>query len=356
MNFCIANTQVDERCTRRVKQIDESVIERLLTLLSAPYETERLDSELLSLINLTLCGRSHRKDVQEFVEYLRRDPSIDSETTVAAVAACTGENQNRRRPKKDKARPTQATPQIPHYNLRSNPIPRINLPQFTRWQPANSRKLNVSTLVAKTMRKPLTSTEEKSGWLYVYWNQSNFDYRKIGCTTVDIAGRLKKWETQCQHRAEQVTQSSSQQEGPQVKKEEEKVPHVHRLEKLVHDTLKVDRYCEPCCAVCRKRHREWFDVKDHKIQSVISIWSEWIRREPYELVDDEGKWMLKAEFETEVDTICKKIEDLENETQQSQEVIRPGPRRRSERRRNEHQNANKQRNHLPGTRRSGRLQ
>ena len=177
------------------------------------------------------------------------------------------EKQNKRRPKKSKARPTQSTLQTPRYNLRRNPNYQTNLPQFTRWQPADSRKLSVLTLVAKTMRMPLTRTEEKPGWLYVYWNQSNSGYRKIGYTTVGIATRLRKWETQCRHCAEQITQSP-QREGLQEKKEEEKVPHVRRLEALVHATLKEDRYYEPCCAACHSCHRELVDMKDpHKIQS-----------------------------------------------------------------------------------------
>ena len=124
----------------------------------------------------------------------------------------------------------------------------------------------------------------------------------------------------------------------------------------MHATLKEDRYCEPRCAACHSRHREWFDVKDpHKIQSVKAFWSEWIRREPYEFVEGEGKWMLKAEFEKEVEAMCQRLEELENETQQSQAAIRLGP-RRNERRRNERRNPNRRNAHLPETRRSRRLQ
>ncbi|KAL2057046.1 hypothetical protein ABVK25_002785 [Lepraria finkii] len=354
-NRCIANTKEGNRCTRPIKQIDVSEIQRLLTRLSAPYETERFKSELLSLVNLVLCGRSHREDVRKLAENLMRGASVDNETTAAATAARAVEKQNKRRPKKSKARPTQATLQIPRYNLRRTLNYQTNLPQFTRWQPADSRGLSVPALVAKTMRKPLTHTEEKPGWLYVYWNQSNFGYRKIGYTTVGIPTRLRKWETQCRHRAEQITQSS-QREGLQEKKEEEKVPHVRRLEALVHATLKEDRYCEPCCAACHSCHREWFDVKDpHKIQSVKAFWSEWIRRGPYGWVEAEGEWMLKAEFEKEVEAMCQRLEKLENETQQPQAAIRLGP-RRNERRGNERRNPNRRNAHLPETSRSRRLQ
>ncbi|MCJ1274233.1 hypothetical protein MMC21_002028 [Puttea exsequens] len=355
-NCCIANTKEGNRCTRLIKHIDVSEIQRLLTRLSAPYATERLNSELLPLINLVLCGRSHRKDVRKLAENLSRGASVDNDITVTATAARTVEKQNKWRPKKSRACPTEATLQTPRYNLRGNHKYQTKLPQFTRWQPADSRNLSVLALVAKTMRKPLTRTEEKPGWLYVYWNQSNFGYRKIGYTTVGVAMRLRKWETQCRHRAEQITQSS-QREGLQEMKEEEKVPHVRRLEALVHATLKEDRYCEPCCAACHSCHREWFNVKDpHKIQSVIAFWSEWIRREPYEFVEGEGKWMLKAQFEKEVEAMYQRLEKLENERQQqSQAATRPGP-RRNERRGSERRNPNRRNPHLPETRRLRRLQ
>ena len=351
-NCCIADTKGGNRCTRHIKQTDVSKIREMLPRLSAPYETQRLYSELLSLVNLIFCGRSHRENVRRLAEKLRRGVSVDNETTTTATTAHTVEKQNKQRPKKSKARPTQSTPQIPHYNLRSKPVHHTNLPQFTSWQPAASQKVSVRDLVAKIMRKPLTRTDERPGWLYVYWNQSNFGYRKIGYTTVATAARLRQWEKQCKHRAEQITQPS-ECEGLQ---EDEKLPHVRRLETLVHATLKDDRYCEPCCAACQRCHREWFDVRDpHKIHRVKAFWSEWISREPYEFVKEKGKWMLKAEFKEEVDDVCRRLEELEKKTQQSQPAVRLRP-RGNERRGSGRQSPNRRNGRLPELRRSMRLQ
>lgn len=98
-NRCIANTKEGNRCTRPIKQIDVSEIQRLL---SAPYETERFNSELLSLVNLVLCGRSHREDVRKLAENLMRGASVDNETTAAATAVRAVEKQNKRRQRRAK--------------------------------------------------------------------------------------------------------------------------------------------------------------------------------------------------------------------------------------------------------------
>ena len=318
-NCCIASTKDGNRCTRLIRQIDVSKIRSLLTRLSAPYETERFNSELLPLVNLIICERSHRKDVRKLIKNSQHGASVDNETTVAATAACTVEKPKyKRRPEKSKA---QATPQTPRYNLRSSPSFQAKPPSFTPWQPTHSQNLDVPAAVAKTMRSPIIGTKEKPGWLYVYWNPSNSGYYKIGYTTVGIATRLRKWEMQCRHRAEQVSLSLTQEGLPETK-EVEKLPHALRLEALVHATLKEDRYCEPRCAVCYECHKEWFCVKDlDRIKRVIAFWSEWIRRGPYEFVEGEGKWTLKAEFEEEVKAIGQRLEELENGTHQSQAAI-----------------------------------
>ena len=126
----------------------------------------------------------------------------------------------------------------------------------------------------------------------------------------------------------------------------------------MHATLKEERYCEPCCPACHSFHREWFNVKDpHKIQRVQAFWSEWIRREPYGSVEVEGerKWKLKAEFEKEVEAMCRRLEELENETPQPQAAIRPEP-RKNERRGHQRRNPNGWNTQSSETRRSRRVQ
>ena len=232
------------------------------------------------------------------------------------------------------------------------------------------------------MRKPLTSTGGKEGWLYVYWNESNFGYRKIGFTTKVVAVRLRAWEGQCRHSAVRVCQQGMQEQQQQqqepilqspednqnkeVKKEgkedeeEIKTPHIRRLEALVHATFKESRYCEPICTACKKRHVEWFDVRDdEKIKRVIAFWKEWIRREPYEFVDgdvsgdgdgdvescggkgkqnkgkgkkekekEKGEWKLKASFEEEVEETCRRLQ-AELAIKKEDERPRPGQHRMS---------------------------
>ncbi|KAL8702677.1 MAG: hypothetical protein Q9201_004153 [Fulgogasparrea decipioides] len=147
------------------------------------------------------------------------DPQLPDHQTVSTD---TG-SQNSRLGSAPDTNQSQATPQTPHYNLPRSRNCQTNPVQFIPWQPDRSRRLSIRALVAETMRKPVNGKEKKLRLLCVYWNQSNFGYCEIGYTTVDIATRLRKWETKCRRRAKQITQSS-QQEGPQERREEEKSP------------------------------------------------------------------------------------------------------------------------------------
>jgi hypothetical protein len=61
-----------------------------------------------------------------------------------------------------------------------------------------------------------------------------------------------------------------------------KVPHAHRVERLVHLELGEQRVTKKCEA-CGKDHREWFEVEASKegvarVDEVVKRWVGWAER------------------------------------------------------------------------------
>ena len=157
------------------------------------------------------------------------------------------------------------------------------LPDYRRfYKSQSSYESSVENWVMKQVATPLTDPELDEGYLYVYWNQTTFGVRKIGYTSIDVSERLKKWESQCKHVAEEQYRSSSI------------VRNVKRLERLVHAELKAYRVKEHGCHGCSGNHDEWFDGVDFGIiRESIDFWTEWIMEGQYENVN--GKWFLKKD-------------------------------------------------------------
>ena len=313
-NHCIANTKKGLRCTRPMEKTNMLEVQRLITSLSTSSKVEIFTSDLLSIIGLVLCGQDHRKDIQRIAQDLWPSASKPSKTTSTTTLP----------PRKA----TAPTPPRHNYDFRprSRNINSIIVPaRFIPWQPEKHRSRFVSAAVAETMRRNLCSLDIDDGWLYEYWNESNFGFRKIGYTTKGIAIRLRQWESQCRHPAIEITETSQHGE---IALEEGKVPNARRLEHLVHATLKNDRFCEQNCPTCGRRHEEWFLANDPgRIQRVKAFWTAWIRRKPYRFVKSVGEWRLRAKFEREVGEVCRKAEELVRETVQAKLVVRVHPRR-----------------------------
>lgn len=58
-----------------------------------------------------------------------------------------------------------------------------------------------------------------------------------------------------------------------------KVPHAHRVERLIHLELADQRVIKQCDA-CGKSHKEWFEVEAtkegvKKVDEVVKRWVEW---------------------------------------------------------------------------------
>lgn len=62
-----------------------------------------------------------------------------------------------------------------------------------------------------------------------------------------------------------------------------KVPHVHRVERLIHLELAEKRVVKPECQACGREHREWFEIEANRdglksVDEVVRRWVEWAER------------------------------------------------------------------------------
>lgn len=111
-------------------------------------------------------------------------------------------------------------------------------------------------------------------------------------TTRSIATRLGEWTRQCGHDASPAY--AEQLEGMQ---QAVAVPHVRRVETLVHAELREVRFMEVRCKgpECGRTHKEWFRVDVAHAKRVVRKWRDWMRGRPYEEVKEgrgRGKWVL----------------------------------------------------------------
>ena len=188
-------------------------------------------------------------------------------------------------------------------------------PNYLPYRTEVFRKSDVSKWVMQQAEKPLTRRELDPGYLYVYWNQASFGVYKIGYSR-DVDERLRSWEGQCKHVAEE------QYRSPHI------VRNGRRLERLVHAELKKYRVQEHGCHGCSKTHREWFKgVAFETILESIESWTEWITKGdgPYEEVD--GEWLLKEDAKTELQQLCNMLSVVKAEESKAKSTTRSPPRR-----------------------------
>ncbi|MCJ1296682.1 hypothetical protein MMC34_008248 [Xylographa carneopallida] len=174
--------------------------------------------------------------------------------------------------------------------------------QLVPWQPCSVKNVDVKTALLASIIHPLHVQGDIPGYLYVYSTIGDFGARKIGVTAKDdIQVRMNRWRDQCKRRINLIYPLGD---------EKVSIPHVHRLEKLVHAELKEYRVVENNCGCGVKRHMEWFNAKDDHIKKVVQRWTEWLQKAPYEKIA--SQWVLKKEFQ-ELDEICTPYEPLEAE-------------------------------------------
>jgi hypothetical protein len=234
--------------------------------------------------------------------YSTFDPT--QEVTISFVATPTIKLTKNR----DSGKRTQAAT-IKEKNIRT-------LNQTFEWyRPPASRKFSVEEWIRKCLVRPLTEREKienHKGILYMYWATGNFGFVKIGKTSgPSTVKRLDKWRRDCGHPIEEHTRGEAEVAV--------QLPHVYRVEALVHAELNDSRLREIACKKCSERktrkkgrecivsHQEWFRASPDHAQKVIKKWSDWMLTNPYE--ECNGEWRLrKAISAHKIDVLCTPIE------------------------------------------------
>lgn len=342
---CIANNKTKRRgsylrCGNKVKDSEAAqAIIRKLASITRPCEFSGAAKILLEIIDATVCTRSHQSDarmgmynlcchfyryhpagsvqeakqIQELrqlehwiiqivkpIKDLERVPELNSPPTSDDTASSMFENSSSGAAKQN-LDPELNSPKMFVFEQRHSfsenlgfPAEKFRLaeslthPNLRLYSGGSKTVKNLSPkdLVEKIARSPLGSkNRKKPGMIYVFWNEGDFAYVKIGYTTMSIQKRLDAWRKQCGHRLSEHTEKSES---------ERMVQHPHRVEKLIHAELKKERYEEPQCSGCGKRHIEWFQIDAGKAQEVVEKWTVWMQdMDPY---DENGNFRTGIEL------------------------------------------------------------
>jgi hypothetical protein len=175
------------------------------------------------------------------------------------------------------------------------PMPPPSNSPFVDFQAKWMRKLSVSNALHDVIIKPLKRTDEKDGFIYMFWEEGLFGKVKVGRTD-DLTRRLNDWNRKCKRTH---TYHPASQRG-----ELTKIPHVSRIERLMHIELKEQRR-ERHCESCNQSHQEWFEVGEALVLQVFEKWREWILQKPYALDRQTKQWILRPEMMNTLEQVCK---------------------------------------------------
>ena len=166
---------------------------------------------------------------------------------------------------------------------------------FTPYQPKKVRELSVFSALYERAASPLGAKDLTPGHVYLFWDKAYFGIVKIGYTN-DLATRLKDWNTKCKRKHDYHSRMESQMV----------MPHVHRVEQLIHTELKECRLRRQCEG-CGRLHEEWFEASQAHVVKVMKKWREWILQEPYVRDEESGEWVLKPEMFASLERMCEPL-------------------------------------------------
>ncbi|KAJ5882612.1 uncharacterized protein N7529_001284 [Penicillium soppii] len=158
--------------------------------------------------------------------------------------------------------------------------------------------------LAKLLAKPLQKSDIKfQGMIYIFWQPPNFGHLKIG-RSANVPRRLEQWNKQCK---KSMQHFFPEKIGDASIPDLRQIPHISRVEALVHLELMQYRRKEKKCPGCLKSHVEWFETTKDIAIGVVRKWSDWMAALPYEkqMKDGEEHWVLKSEQRKNLDNLCR---------------------------------------------------
>lgn len=160
--------------------------------------------------------------------------------------------------------------------------------------------------ITKLVKRPLLSGEiNQAGFIYIFWQIGNFGYLKIG-RSADVGRRLKQWENQCKKK---IDVHFPDIKGDEDHEDLQKVPHICRVEALVHMELLEYRRIEKKCPGCFRSHKEYFEISKENAIQVVRKWISWMRSLPYEkrTIGGKDQWVLKSEESKHLADLCRPL-------------------------------------------------
>lgn len=339
-SFCVASCvkAPDRRCSRRVKQqlpISHKILEAISNCIEQHNYAE-LPDHLKRLSEVAMC--SQHKNVA-LIQPKARSRIDELRAFIARLPQASGEELSTFRTWTEALASRSSTPHIDAKARESSltSVPSItgssttasghdiksDLLGFQAYKSTHMDDLAIAKALKKMVARPLSQPDMKEGFIYIFWDEGNFGFIKIGRTN-DLERRLKEW-NKCKSTH---SYHPSSRDGRLLK-----VPHVQRVERLIHielTNIRKKRACDTCKNT--RTHTEWFALSEAKAVEVFQKWRGWILQEPYE-ENDEGKWVIRPEMLNTIPEACKlepeKVQSLQVRSRSSRNgPKRPGLRRR----------------------------
>jgi hypothetical protein len=166
---------------------------------------------------------------------------------------------------------------------------------FLPYEPKKTENLSVFDALYEQAASPLTPRALTTGFIYLYWDKAFFGKVKIGYTN-DLARRLEEWKRECNPENAYHSGSESRVE----------MPHVFRVEQLIHTELKGYRLKRKCDG-CGKMHKEWFEANEVHVVKVLKKWRDWMLQGPYVYDKVSGQWVLRPEMLDSLEQMCEPL-------------------------------------------------
>jgi len=164
--------------------------------------------------------------------------------------------------------------------------------EFFPYQSKKWESKPVQDALREIITRPLSSKDLEDGFIYVFWDVKHFGIVKIGRTN-DLQRRLKEWDRRCKRKHVYHTTLPM-------------IPHVARIERLIHMELKQYRRSRRCLS-CEKSHNEWFEVTEKHTVNVFQKWQQWIDQKPYELDAELNQWTLRQGMLASIPQLCEPV-------------------------------------------------
>jgi hypothetical protein len=319
---CVASliTDTSRRCTASKGSIRDisGILEKLARCKSRKNYCAALD-HIEDLVDSVMCGRhwgtvlkqlkagSRMAQLRDRIENTTRMTEVDRSAFTRWIDALCDlgipeDHVSELQPIATNTKPVVRSKPIVKPTIRSpgnKIIVRFSLSSgFLHYQTKKTENLSVFDALYEQAASPLTPRALDPGFIYIYWDKAFFGKIKIGYTQ-DLAARLKQWKKQCNPENAYHSGAESQVE----------MPHVFRVEQLIHTELKECRLRRRCDG-CGKTHKEWFEANEAHAVKVLRKWRDWMLQEPYVYDEALRQWKIKPEM---LDTLEKMCEPIPND-------------------------------------------